>query len=999
MTNVDDQVYFFRWLGSGYELWRTDGTAAGTARISSFDNNSRPTDARALNGELYFITSSQVWSTPEGLWTSDGTPGGTRLVKEIDGVGTDGNNLTSVDGVLFFTVGSDHRPVDLWRSDGTPGGTVPLKSGVAGPFQRVGNLTDVQGTLYFTVQSNYVDQVVWKSDGTSRGTAPVFTLAQIEPNTISTRAIGNVYLLSTQHHGLWRTDGTPGGTFQLIEKLASITPPPTTEHRGLVYLAADDGSGLGEELWVTDGTRAGTRLVRDIHWGEQSSSPVWMASIDAGLIFQANAGRRFGGPSLWISDSTRVGTRKVKDLARFNFGSYPSQGTVVGKHLYFLANTGNDPQWHSRWELWRSDGTRGGTRPMLDLIDGFAPRNESYRTEFAGLQGVGDTVYVSGQDEAGWGLWRFVAGSEFEQLTNVVPMPPLQPLTGLTGHDGKLYFFSDTDTSRGLWRLDAGRSEAVLLTDGLAAPSKVGIAANRLVFNSDGDELWWSDGTAAGTRKITSLALGPDTRIDRFESFGDRFIFRARWEFNRWGNTNKTALWISDGTAEGTKQLRRPYPGNLHTTERGILYTHFSELWLSDGSSRGMVIGEFDDFPRSLTRVGSQFYFSVSQSLWRTDGTRAGTVQVVAGWEFFNPTAIDGELYFNAMDPETGEFSLRKLAGPGETILIAPDVSVVQGLETGGGRFIASKRGGAGPLQVWETDGTAAGTRQITSFERSPRSFASVGPFLGEPWEFMVDGTLLLVADDGTHGPELWAFGTPDPSVQGTLGDFVWLDGNENGVQDEEEPGLPGVMVHLETCTGTTIATTLSDPAGAYALRGLTAGDYRLRFDAPFAHVFSPRAATSDYRIDSNPDPATGTTSCVALASPQQRMTIDAGLILEERAQVGDRIWHDLDRDGVQDHHEPGFAQASVVLETCGGSVLQTATTDGNGRYLFDWLADGEYRLRFVAPGGYTFSPKNAIDDFRIDSNAHPVSGLGSCRSVRAGQQRLALDAGLMPVE
>lgn len=995
MTDVDDRLLFFRsGIDHRLELWRTDGSAEGTARVRAFGRDEAslfPNDAAAVGGELYFTLSGGT-GLPADLWKSDGTSAGTQLVKTIPA--GDAGNLTDVGGTLFFTAGAFRGPVELWKSDGTSAGTLVVAPEVAAQFQGAGGLTDVRGTLYFTASSEHDDQIIWKSDGTPGGTRPFFTFSGIQGNTIAARAVGNIYLLSMQHDGLWRTDGTAEGTFKLVDRLASVTPPPVWLHRGLAYFAGDDGSGAGSELWATDGTRTGTRLVRDIHWGQPSSNPFWMASIDAGLIFQANAGRRRGGPSLWITNGTRHGTRRVKDLAPFTVGSNPSLGTVVGDRLYFLANLSTG-LWRPSWQLWRSNGTHGGTEPVLDPIAGLTEPGQSYSGEFAEIAAVGTTAYVSARDGEGWSLWRAVGESSVERLRNVVPVPPTEPLSGLTAQRGALLFFSDAPAGRGLWRLEAAADTATLLAADLVAPSPLGPPGEDFVFASNGDALWRSDGTAAGTRMIVSLGLGADARLDALQRVGGRFVFRARWQFDRWGNARDSALFTSNGTAEGTFRLIQPLPFSMQVIERGLVYTAGQELWLSDGLSRGSAFASFTEPPRLLTPVGSRIYFVVGRSLWRTDGTGAGTVRVADGWDFIALAAVGDELYFTAFGPNGGPASLRKPDGRGGTVLIEPGLVTLREVPGRDRLFLAGKSDQL--LQVWETDGTVAGTERLTAFE-PPYGSASIAVYGREPWAFTVGDTLLLAADDGVHGSELWAFGPPDPTVQGRLGDYVWLDGNENGVQDPQENGLPGVVVHLERCSGERFRVTRSDAEGSYGFDNLLAGDYRLRFVAPFAHVFSPPLAAGDYRFDSNPDAATGTSACVALGSPQQRLAIDAGLILQPRAQIGDRVWNDLDQDGAQDHDEPGFAHANVRLETCDGRVLQSTVTDADGRYLFDWLADGAYRVLFVAPDGYAFGPKNATGDFRNDSNAAIGTGLDSCRNVRAGQQHLALDAALVPL-
>jgi hypothetical protein len=115
----------------------------------------------------------------------------------------------------------------------------------------------------------------------------------------------------------------------------------------------------------------------------------------------------------------------------------------------------------------------------------------------------------------------------------------------------------------------------------------------------------------------------------------------------------------------------------------------------------------------------------------------------------------------------------------------------------------------------------------------------------------------------------------PDPA---SLGDRVWLDVDADGLQEDGEPGVPEVAVHLHRCDDSLVATEYSDSAGAYAFLDLDPGDYYLRFELPANHAFSPRDQGSDDLVDSDADPGTGMTSCFALADGEANPAWDAGV-------------------------------------------------------------------------------------------------------------------------
>ncbi len=112
--------------------------------------------------------------------------------------------------------------------------------------------------------------------------------------------------------------------------------------------------------------------------------------------------------------------------------------------------------------------------------------------------------------------------------------------------------------------------------------------------------------------------------------------------------------------------------------------------------------------------------------------------------------------------------------------------------------------------------------------------------------------------------------------------------------------------------------------------------------------------------------------------------------------KIGDFVWHDLNGNGIQDPGEPGLAEVTVRLQSCGGSVLAIQSTDGNGNYLFDGLPAETYRIEFTMPTGFVFSPFMQGPKRGEDSNADPATGLTNCLSMAEGQSRRGIDAGLI---
>jgi len=145
----------------------------------------------------------------------------------------------------------------------------------------------------------------------------------------------------------------------------------SVELGGYVYFVANTAAG-GEELWRTDGTQAGTEMVKDIYPGSSpfGSFPEQLTKSGNLLYFTASDRVTGGliGPELFVSDGTAAGTRVVKDIRPGNFGSAPAELTDVNGTLYFVANDGV-----TGYELWKTDGTEAGTVLVKDIIAGPAP--------------------------------------------------------------------------------------------------------------------------------------------------------------------------------------------------------------------------------------------------------------------------------------------------------------------------------------------------------------------------------------------------------------------------------------------------------------------------------------------------------------------------------------------------------------------------------------------------------------------------------------------------
>ncbi|MEK7414480.1 MAG: SdrD B-like domain-containing protein, partial [Planctomycetota bacterium] len=237
-------------------------------------------------------------------------------------------------------------------------------------------------------------------------------------------------------------------------------------------------------------------------------------------------------------------------------------------------------------------------------------------------------------------------------------------------------------------------------------------------------------------------------------------------------------------------------------------------------------------------------------------------------------------------------------------------------------------------------------------------------------------------------------------SVQqvGSIGDCVWNDVNQNGLKDIGEPGVPGVTVKLLNCAGAVLQTTTTNANGNYSFNNLPAGSYIVEFSGlPSGFQFTTKDAGND-SADSDANPANGRTDCFNLALGQNDPTRDAGIFqpTPQPASVGDFVWNDLDKDGVQDAGEPGVQGVLVKLYRCDNSFIGQFTTNANGGYQFINLSPGSYFVQFSnLPAGFQFSPMDAGGDDSKDSDANTTTGNTACFNLVAGQNDPTRDAGV----
>ncbi|MEM7535401.1 MAG: SdrD B-like domain-containing protein [Chloroflexota bacterium] len=248
-----------------------------------------------------------------------------------------------------------------------------------------------------------------------------------------------------------------------------------------------------------------------------------------------------------------------------------------------------------------------------------------------------------------------------------------------------------------------------------------------------------------------------------------------------------------------------------------------------------------------------------------------------------------------------------------------------------------------------------------------------------------------------------------------TLGDRVWEDSNGNGLQDDDEPGVADILVSLyEASNATLLMTTTTDLQGNYLFEGLSPGDYILEFSQlPTDYLFADADQGSDDSADSDVAIDTGRTTTITLGVGAQDVDWDAGLIPPSNLfSLGDLVWNDMNRNGLQDNNEEGIPDILVALYSdaaCDAAAfMELTTTDSNGLYEFDRLEAGTYCVQFSDLGlsdGWQLSPADQTitsgtgntgsDNIDSDGVAAAIDNTAQVSDIALTQSDQTVDLGL----
>ncbi len=801
---LDGYVYFsFR-----DRLWRTDGTPEGT---SAFDTDPptmplAPHDLLRVGDRIVFwndlYQGQAMWAvdgtTPTATFLTEGCPDACRGAwDQLFGLDVDSAGIPRT---LVFPLRSASAGRVIAATDGTPSGTRTLQRVCSDGSCLSFDLVALAGE-HVTFRADW--NQVWRTDGTLSGTRRLATLASETWVEHLAPAPGAI-LAVTYYSGLqslWRVPAEENQQPIRIEPAGgplSVAWGDSIQPSGPFVFSANS-AGFGYEVWRSDGSAAGTSQLDDLVTGPESSSPFIFRSWNGQVYFTADDRRV--GRELYATDGTAARTARVADLRGDPDGSRPSDFVDLGGRVLFLADATNPGQISS---FSNSTGyvPAGDLFAMVDgsavpILEGRRARNLTRvgNRAFFVAQNLPPREYDSTFDFEPWItdgtpegthlLAEIAADTKRSYARDAILIPTLQ--------GDRILFFADQIRGAKVWISDGTPEGTDLLTD--IHPS------------------WDNVHPDEACPGICSPPY-PPTRIYPRESrrLGDHVVFIGR------DPSVGEELWITDGSAAGTHNLldvvpgaASSYPEGLVALEDSLFFTTghapseedaaIRDLRVTDvsgestllASNLGATLGMAPLATTSglrpprvavLTRhdldLGPTGY-----ALWVSDGTPDGTERVAT---FELPvsqlTAADGLVYFS-LQTETGGTELARSDGtPGGTFLVRDLYPGTRGsspkiLATRGREVVFSATDGRQPdggTELWVSNGELGKVRNLSR----------IGPRLQAPTTafFACDGSLYVSADDGFAGHELWVLGAmPGPVLCET-------DLSALVLEDRSSPGL-----------------------------------------------------------------------------------------------------------------------------------------------------------------------------------------------------------------
>lgn len=598
----------------------------------------------------------------------------------------------------------------------------------------------LNGISYFAADDGVNGRGLWRSDGTGAGTYQL--KSGINPSNIIA-STGKIYFSGNSSPiGLWKSDGTVVGTVPVLEVvppgLGKFLPTGLTDLDGTVYFAVT-GRSVDDQLWKTDGTAAGTILVKDLYDqaapANGSTGIAEMTAIKNKLYFTAYAyGVSDRVARLWVSDATGAGTFKLSN-------------TIMALGIKFVARSLDiaDPfvyfsSWNQNYQptLYITNGQPGG----IGTPAGF---NALLSYQYGGTEkliNMAGSVYFIGRpdnNDYSESLYKYDAASGIRPVKTFAGANAdgnYSRVSNVAEVNGTLYYsvYDATINKNQVWKSDGSSLGNILLKDGVSA-SNITSNAGAIYFTGSnslrGAELWKTDGTVNGTVLVKDINTGTNSSTPASLTNVNNNVF-----FTATDSTHGFELWQSDGNAAGTALVKdinqstsnTSYPNNLKAFNNKVIFN-------TQTNAKGNIYSNF----------------------WKSDGTSAGTNAVnetIQGFDKQTSAVLNNEVYFRG-NSSSGKKGLYKTDGtPAGTVLVKDFTGTpfyFYGIvATNNLVYFYGRNNSSASYELWRTDGTVANTYVIKNDFTNLESNSKVIIASGNTLFFAPYNTKSLWKSDGT---------------------------------------------------------------------------------------------------------------------------------------------------------------------------------------------------------------------------------------------------------